>query len=209
VKWVDGPGGKQVPIVISPPIQTISTTIVGPGGTSSLPASAGASAAAAVAAAVAGGRAPGAGAGAGAGVGAAGTGPVTVSAAALGVPGAVATPIVGAGGQVPAGGIAAGAAAAGASFDLKNAVGEVLKVITNHLDDSDMRSSLNKQKDQENSIRQVTKQLSSLEQTTRDLISTTAKQTQTLKGMLGFSEFKPAAKPLLVETAAEPKPADN
>jgi len=177
VKWVDGSLGQKVPIVIPPPAKPALKL------DKSDPAR---SFAAAKAAAVA--------------AGAAGTprvGSIAVDAAGKLIP-------AGAAGANPSTGISG--AAPTNRFDLKSAVSDVLKVITNKLDDSDLAQSMTKQKRQEKSIRAVNGRLSKLERSTKDLIYTTQKQTETLKGMLGYQEFEASNKQTAV--AANTTPSD-
>jgi len=95
---------------------------------------------------------------------------------------------------------------------LTGAVGDVLKVITSHLDDVDLRQSLTKQTAQDKSIRAVTSRLSALEKSTKDLIASTQKQTAALRGMLNIDELKAPVETLIPAVgssaaAAAPAPA--
>jgi len=65
------------------------------------------------------------------------------------------------------------------------AVQEVLRVVTDHMDTTAMREINRKQKQQEHNIARVNNRLSSLEKNTRDLIEATTEQTEALKAMLG------------------------
>jgi len=123
-------------------------------------------------------------------------GPVSIDAAGHVIP-------AGAAGANPLTGVAPSSTPVG---DLKSAVGEVLKVITSKLDDSDLRTSFKKQKQQDAAVVAVNKRLARLERSTSELIANTNKQTETLKTMMGFdavpdSQAKPAPAP-----AAAPAP---
>jgi len=122
-------------------------------------------------------------------------GPVAIDAAGHVIP-------AGAAGANPLTGVAPSATPIG---DLKSAVGEVLKVITSKLDDSDLRTSFKKQKQQDAAVVAVNKRLARLERNTAELIANTNKQTETLKTMMGFDAVPaPAPQPA---AAAAPAPA--
>jgi len=124
-------------------------------------------------------------------------GAVTMTAAGTIVP-------AGAAGANPNTGVAPGTPSPAGST-LASAVGDVLKVITSKLDDSDLRQSMGAQKVQDANIAAVNKRLSKLENNTRELIKQTTKQTATLKGMLGYDEFN--QQPTAAAPAPAPKPA--
>ncbi len=106
----------------------------------------------------------------------------------------------------PAGGSGAVATPAPAQ-NLNSAVQDVLKVITSKLDNADLRESQGSQKAQDAAIAGVNKRLSTLEKSTRDLIATTTKQTNTLKGMLGYDEFQSAPNASATGAAGHAAPA--
>jgi hypothetical protein len=161
VKWVDGALGQRVPIVIPPPAKPALKLDKG--------ADAARSFEAAKAAAIASGAA-----------GQPMVGSIAVDAAGKLMP-------AGAAGANPTTGVRGTPAN---RFDLKGAVSDVLKVITNKLDDADLAVSMKKQKRQDKAIGAVNGRLSKLERSTKDLISTTEKQTATLQTMLGYQEFE-------------------